>query len=92
MGKVSVVEAGRFVLDQLVEEWGTYTRQLKEVDQRLQAFAQEAPVKEAEARAILDTIPGVGPVTIDVVVSELGDIRCFRSQKKVCAYAGLVPG
>jgi len=92
LGKVSVVEADRFVLDQLVEEWGTYTRQLKEVDQRLQAFAQEAPVKEAEARAILDTIPGVGPVTIDVVVSELGDIRRFRSQKKVCAYAGLVPG
>ena len=49
-------------------------------------------MKEAEARAILDTIPGVGPVTIDVVVSELGDIRRFRSQKKVCAYAGLVPG
>ena len=58
----------------------------------LQAFAKEAPVREAEARAILDTIPSVGPVTIDVVVSELADIRRFRSQKKVCAYAGLVPG
>ncbi|UCC32598.1 MAG: IS110 family transposase [Phycisphaerales bacterium] len=34
----------------------------------------------------------MGPVTIDVVVSELGDIRCFRPQKKVCANAGLVPG
>ena len=41
---------------------------------------------------IRSTIPGVGPVTIDVVVSELGDIRRFRSQKKVCAYAGLAPG
>ena len=92
LGKVSVVEADRFVLDQLVEEWHAYTRQLKESDQRLAAFAREAPVKEAEAREILDTIPSVGPVTIDVVVSELGDIRRFRSQKKVCAYAGLVPG
>jgi hypothetical protein len=28
-------------------------------------------------------------VTVDVVVSELGDIRRFRSAKQVCAYAGL---
>jgi transposase len=87
-----VVEADRFVLDQLIAEWHAYTKQLDEADKRLAAFAQQAPVKEAEARALLDTIPCVGPVTIDVVVSELGDIRRFRSQKKVCAYAGLVPG
>jgi transposase len=92
LSKAAVLEADRFVLDQLILEWRTYTQQLAEADTRLQGFAKEAPVKEAEARAILDTIPGVGPVTIDVVVSELGDIRRFRSQKKVCAYAGLVPG
>ena len=45
-----------------------------------------------EARAKLRTIPGVGPVTIDVIVSELGDVGRFRSAKAVCAYAGLVPG
>jgi transposase len=90
--KTAVLEADRFVLNQLLVEWRVYTQQLVEADQRLKAFAKEAPVKEAEARAILDTIPEVGPVTIDVVVSELGDIRRFRSQKKVCAYAGLVPG
>ena len=92
LSKTSVVEADRFVLDQLIAEWHAYTKQLDEADKRLAAFAQQAPVKEAEARALLDTIPCVGPVTIDVVVSELGDIRRFRSQKKVCAYAGLVPG
>lgn len=92
LSKTAVLEADRFVLDQLVLEFRAYTGQLAETDQRLRAFAKEAPAKEAEARAILDTIPGVGPVTIDVVISELGDIRRFRSQKKVCAYAGLVPG
>jgi transposase len=46
----------------------------------------------AEARAKLRTVPGVGPVTIDVVVSELGDVGRFHSAKAVCAYAGLVPG
>jgi transposase len=92
LSRTSVLEADRFVLDQLLSEWRSYTEQMKEADKRLNEFAAEAPAHEAEARAILGTIPGVGPVTVDVVMSELGDIRRFRSQKKVCAYAGLVPG
>lgn len=92
LSKTAVLDADRFVLDQLLAELQAYRQQLAEADERLEAFAQEAPEKEAEARAILDTIPNVGPVTIDVVVSELGDIGRFRSQKKACAYAGLVPG
>lgn len=92
LSKTSVIDADRFVLDQLILEWRIYQEQLKGVDRRLEAFAKEAPTKEAEARAILETIPAVGPVTIDVVISELGDVNRFRSQKKACAYAGLVPG
>ncbi len=87
-----VLEADRFALDQLTEEFQLYTKQLKEADARLGAFGNDAPVQEAEARALLRTIPCIGPVTIDVVLSELGDIRRFCSQKKVCAYAGLAPG
>ena len=51
----------------------------------------KAPQREAEAREILKTAPGVGPVTAEVVLSELGDISRFRNAKAVCAYAGLVP-
>lgn len=40
----------------------------------------------------LDTIRGVGPVTIDVVISELGpDVSRFRSSKAAASYAGLAP-
>jgi len=92
LSKTAVLDADRFVLDQLLAELQAYRQQLAEADERLEAFAQEAPEKEAEARAILDTIPNVGPVTIDVVVSELADVGRFRSQKKACAYAGLAPG
>lgn len=41
---------------------------------------------------MLDTIPRVGAVTVDVMVSELGDVRRFRSAKQICASAGLAPG
>ncbi len=54
--------------------------------------AKWAPPAEAEARARLESIPYVGPVTFDAVISELGDVRRFRSQKRAAAYAGLVPG
>jgi transposase len=84
-------DADRFVLDQLHAAWQHLEGQLQELAARLKRFAASAPAKEAEARAKLATIPGVGPVTVDVVVSELGDIGRFHSVKAVCAYAGLVP-
>jgi transposase len=81
----------RFVLDQLHALWARVEEQVAEVGRRLKEFAAGAPPREAEARAKLATIPGVGPVTVDVVVSELGDVGRFKSVKAVCAYAGLVP-
>ncbi len=83
--------AEQFVLQQLRAGWEALEAQIQEVARRLKAFAAAAPPREAEARAKLGTIPGVGPVTIDVVLSELGDVTRFRSVKAACAYAGLVP-
>jgi transposase len=91
LAAVALSEADRFVVEQLLAEWTQHRERLKEVSAQLKQFAAKAPVAEAEARAVLRTIPGVGPVTIDVVVSELGDVRRFGSAKKACAYAGLVP-
>jgi transposase len=82
----------RVVLEPLIEEWKGYVPQLVALDKRLRDFAQSAPAAEAEARAVRHSIPYVGPVTIDAVVSERGDVRGFRSQKRAAAYAGLVPG
>ncbi len=64
----------------------------QEVDKRLKQFAQTAPIAEQEARAVLASIPCVGPVTTEVVLAETGDVRRFGSQRKATAYAGLAPG
>ena len=87
-----VSAADRFVLKQLRALWEQLEEQRAALDTELRAFAKKAPAAEAEARAVLETIPGVGPVTVDVVVSELGDVGRFRSAKRVAAYAGLAPG
>jgi transposase len=89
---VPLAAADRFVVDQLRREWEHRLGQLRDVDRRLKEFAREAPAAEAEARAALLSIPGVGAVTADVVLSELADVRRFRSAKDVAAYAGLAPG
>jgi transposase len=82
----------RFVADQLLAELDFQLAQQRAVDQRLVEFAATASIGEREARAVLDSVPGVGPVTIEIVLSELGDIRRFRSQADVVQYAGLAPG
>ncbi len=79
------------MIQQLWAEWQDHLAQRLAVSKKLKAFEAKAPQREAEAREILKTAPAVGPVTAEVVLSELGDISRFRNAKTVCAYAGLVP-
>ncbi len=90
--KVELSDADRFVLDEMLENWDFQCRQRKKLEKQLAEFAKAAPAAEREARQILDSIPGVGKVTIEAVVSEVGNVRRFKSNKRLCAYAGLVPG
>ena len=82
----------RFVVDLLCEEFDQHRERLKRVDKQLKVFAKLAPVAEQEARAVLESMPCVGPVTVEVVLAEAGDLRRFGSQRKATAYAGLAPG
>ena len=85
-------EVDRFVLHQLRMQWEYHQQQLQVVNRRLKTFAGKAPPKEKEIRAVLGSMPSVGPTTIEIVLSEIGDIERFRSNKRVVAYAGLAPG
>jgi transposase len=82
----------RFVVDQLSLEWTGYLQQRRLVDQRLQAFAAQGSPQEQTDRRHLRSIPGVGEVTVEVLLAELAGVERFSSAKKVVSYAGLVPG
>ena len=84
--------ADRLAVELLSEELDQHAARLKTVDKQLVQFAQNAPLAEREARAVLAGIPCVGPVTTEVVLAEAGDVRRFGSQRKATAYAGLAPG
>ncbi len=92
LATITLLAADRFAVDQLCEELDQHAQRLQRADKQLAAFAKQAPLAEQEARAVLESIPCVGPVTIDVVLAEVGDIRRFGSQRKATAYAGLAPG
>ncbi|MFV0444442.1 MAG: IS110 family transposase [Planctomycetaceae bacterium] len=84
--------ADRFALDQMTAELTFQKHQLQAANRELQTFAAKAPLREREYRALLQSIPGVGFVTAEVVLAEIADIDRFDSQKQVVAYAGLAPG
>jgi transposase len=92
LAKLDLSSADRLVVDLLSEELDQHAARLKTVDKRLAQFAQNAPIAEREARAVLASVPCVGPVTTEVVLAEAGDVRRFGSQRKATAYAGLAPG
>jgi transposase len=90
--KVALLEEERWLLNHLWQDLLDARERLSEVDQRLQLFASQAPLKELEARAILATFPGIGRVTVEVLLAELGDWERFASADAVVSFAGLDPG
>jgi transposase len=76
----------------LLSEWRFHQERLGELQQELKRFVAKAGPAEAEARALLQSIPGVGSVTTEVVLSELADPQRFRSARCAVAYAGMAPG
>ena len=89
--QVPLSDADRFVIEQLWAEYLYHDRQIRDLSAHIKMFAAKAPVREKEAREVLKTIPYVGPVTIEVVVGELGDVQRFPNAKAASAYSGLVP-
>jgi len=63
------------------------------LDGRLAPLERElGPLARADARvALLDTIPGIGPLLGLTIATEIGDIARFSSPRKLIGYAGLAP-
>lgn len=87
-----LLESEKWILMEMGAELRTQIKFLKTAEAKLVEFSKTATVIEREQRDILATMPGVGVVTIDVVLCELGDVRRFENSKQIVSYAGLDPG
>jgi len=92
LARQSLASEDRWVIDQLSLERTLYLQQRRGVDRRLAEFAAQGSPQEQADRRRLRTIPGVGEVTVEVLLAELAGVERFSSAKKVVSYAGLVPG
>jgi transposase len=90
--KLQLLEEERWLLHDLWDDLQQANERLEKVEDRLVRFASKATIKEREARAVLDTMPGVGVVTIETILAELGDWERFRCADAVVSFAGLDPG
>jgi transposase len=90
--QINLSAAERFSAEQLLAEMHFHQQRLGELQRELKRFAEKAPAAETEARALLQSIPGVGLVTTEVVLSELADPQRFRTARCAVAYAGMAPG
>jgi transposase len=84
--------ADRFCVDELCQWLDFLALRLERAALHLRQFAAEGSEAEQQARALLRSIPGVGEITSEAALAELGDVRRFRSAKQAVAYAGLAPG
>ncbi|CAN5339350.1 IS110 family transposase [soil metagenome] len=79
-------ELWRGELDVLLVRHRFLEEQIHAVEAKLDALA----AAHADVRR-LETIPGVGVRTAEVIAAHLGDAKRFRTANQVSAYAGLVP-
>lgn len=62
------------------------TAELKELDERIALL-----LTEVDPDGILQSVPGIGPVTAAVIAGRVGDPNRFTSLAAVRSYSGLVP-
>jgi len=79
-------EFWRGELDLELQSLDALWQQLQHVDDQLEKVA-----KQDEQVQLLQTIPGVGRRTAEVIVAALDNPHRFKNARQVSAYAGLVP-
>jgi transposase len=76
---------------QSVEELLTHLNtQIKRTEELIHKHINRHPTLKEQSE-LLDSIPGIAQTTAALLLSEITDIKQYRSARQVAAYAGLVP-
>jgi transposase len=78
----------RIVLDQLVTNYRQWQQKKLDIERQLRTIAKQV---DFELYRILQSIPGIGPLTSIAIISEIKDINRFKYLKHIASYVGFVP-
>lgn len=78
----------RKILDHLVENYKYFYKMKLAIEGELRSKAKE---KDPVLYKLLNTIPGIGPITAIGLMAEIVDINRFAHIKQFASYLGLVP-
>lgn len=85
------LEAAAPTVASTIETHITYlSDQIKSVKARIDDHIDQHP-KLRSQKQLLETIPGVGPATIRLVLSEFADVTDYRNAKALAAFMGVAP-
>ena len=79
---------GTLALGSLINAYHTTRKQLLEITRELR---KEIKVNYHKIFKLLQTVPGIGPLTSICLIAEIGDITRFKSCKQLTSYVGLIP-
>jgi transposase len=77
-------DAFKFQLKQLIDQVLFIEKQIKSLDIEIEFYYSQFD-------SHLTSIPGIGPVTSAIILSEIGDIKRFKNSASLVAYAGIDP-
>lgn len=88
--RLQALNPSPFVLTQLREQLDLVDRQLAALKEQIDSHVDhEPPLREASD--LIDSIPGIAPLTAAKILAEIGDGSQFASADQLAAYAGLCP-
>jgi transposase len=79
----------RLALTIAVEEYLQVRKLLSQATKQIRALSEQASF--VAIQKLLQSIPGIGVVNAMIIMTELQDIRRFKTLDKLCSYAGIVP-
>ena len=79
---------GKDALDQLLTTYRYFRQQMLDIGSQLRKCIRK---HDRELYDLLQTIPGVGPLTAITLITELGDIKRFHHINHLASFVGLIP-
>jgi transposase len=86
----TLTEPSRYLLTMHLKDWDYLNEQVKSLESRSK---QIIDTRHSESAALLKKIPGIGPQSATIILSEIGNnVDAFSSADKLASWAGLAPG